>query len=60
MNKWMWPISKFWTFTPQGWALAVVWNICEMLQIRMPHADRAFGVIIGRKGNKVREVKNND
>lgn len=57
MNKWIWPIRKFWTFTPQGWVLAAVWNVCELLQIRMPHAEKAFGVIIGRKGNKVREAK---
>lgn len=57
MNKWIWPISKFWTFTPQGWVLAVVWNICELMQVRMPHAERAFGVIIGSKGKKARGGK---
>lgn len=53
MKKWIWPISRFWTFTPCGWALAVVWNVCEFMKIRMPHAEKAFGVIIGRKGKRV-------
>ncbi|MEX2986861.1 hypothetical protein [Serratia fonticola] len=53
MKMWLWPIAKFWTFTPQGWLLAIAWNVCELLKIRMPYAEKAFGVIIGRKGKKV-------
>lgn len=49
---WLWPIGLFWTFTPLGWVLAVIWNISELLHIRMPLAPWAFGVIIGRKGKK--------
>lgn len=50
---WLWPIFKFWTFSPQGWILAVVWNIFELSHKRMPYAEKAFDIIIGIKGNKV-------
>ncbi len=49
---WLWPIGQFWTFSPLGWVLAVIWNISELSNIRMPFAPWAFGVIIGRKGKK--------
>lgn len=52
-NKWLWPIGRFWTFTPLGWVLAVIWNMSEVLHVRMPFAPWAFGVIIGKKGKKV-------
>ncbi len=50
---WLWPIGRFWTFTPLGWLLAVIWNICELLHLKMPCAPWAFGVIIGCKGSPV-------
>ena len=49
---WIWPVTKFWTFSPYGWCLAVLWNICEMLEVRMPFARHSFGVISGYKGKK--------
>ncbi len=51
-DLWLWPITKFWAFTPLGWILAVIWNISELLHVRMPFAGAAFGIIIGRKGEK--------
>lgn len=52
---WLWPIGLFWTFTPLGCVLAVIWNISELLHIRMPLAPWAFSVIIGRKGKQIHE-----
>lgn len=49
---WLWPIARFWTFSPLGWILAVIWNISELLHVKMPFAPWAFGVIIGHKGEK--------
>lgn len=50
---WLWPLHRFWSFTPWGWALALVWNCCEMTGVSMPLAHLAFGVIIGHKGKRV-------
>lgn len=50
---WLWPVLKFWTFSPQGWVLALVWNMFEILHLKMPFAGWAFGVIIRYKGEKV-------
>ena len=51
----IWPLSKFWTYTPQGWALAVVWNVCELYRLPVPCAPWVFGVIVGRKGTKIED-----
>lgn len=48
----LWPVTRFWTFSPQGWVCAVLWNAAEILHIRLPYADRLFNVIIGVKGKK--------
>lgn len=50
---WYWPLERFWTFTPWGWAVAVIWNISELIGKPMPYAGEAFGVIIGCKGQRV-------
>lgn len=54
VGKWIWPVTRFWTFSPQGWALAVIWNCYEYAGKPMPHAGKAFGVIIGRKGKQIK------
>ncbi|HDL7686837.1 TPA: hypothetical protein U5D73_000737 [Yersinia enterocolitica] len=54
-ERWLWPIGRFWTFTPLGWLLAVIWNICELLHLKMPYAPAAFGLIIGCRGKKVKD-----
>lgn len=51
-DKWIWPVAKFWTFSPLGFVLAVLWNMFEYAGVKMPFAKFAFGVIIGRKGVK--------
>lgn len=51
---WVWPIHKFWTFSPQGWVLAVIWNVFELCHKPMPYAGKAFGVIIGKPGKRIK------
>lgn len=46
------PLLKFWTYSPVGFFFAVLWNACEILGIRCPHAPFVFGRIIGVKGRK--------
>lgn len=48
----MWPLLRFWTYTPWGWAAAVVWNCSELLGVRCPFAPTLFGWIMGSKGVK--------
>lgn len=52
---WLWPIFKFWTFSPLGWALAVVWNVCEICHCKVPFAPKVFEIIIGYKGEKIND-----
>lgn len=54
MKKFYWPIHKFWTYSPMGYALAVVWNCFELVGKPMPRRAWAFGVIMGAKGVKVK------
>ena len=50
---WIWPVWKFWTFSPLGWVLAVMWNLSEYIKKPLPFAGWAFGIICGSKGKKV-------
>jgi hypothetical protein len=49
----LWPVTRFWTFSPLAWFCAVLWNAAEILHIRLPYADHLFNVIMGIKGKKV-------
>lgn len=48
------PLWKFWTYSPHGFFAAVVWNTCELLHVRCPFAPVMFGWIMGVKGKKVK------
>lgn len=43
------PLLRFWRYTPWGWCAAVLWNCCELCGVRVPFAPQVFGLIIGRK-----------
>lgn len=47
------PLWRFWTYSPHGFLAAIVWNTCEMLHVRCPFAPVLFGWIIGSKGRKI-------
>jgi hypothetical protein len=48
----MFPLTRFWTYTPWGWVAAIVWNSCEFLGVGCPFAPTLFGWIIGSKGRR--------
>lgn len=43
------PLWKFWTYSPVGFAAAILWNVCELCHVSCPFAPHVFGLIIGRK-----------
>lgn len=47
------PLWKFWTYTPWGFLAAIVWNCTEIFGVRCPFAPFMFGLIMGRPGRKV-------
>lgn len=46
------PLWKFWTYSPRGFLAAIIWNCCELLHIRCPYPHVLFGWIIGQKGHR--------
>lgn len=50
---WIWPVLRFWRYSPQGWLCAVMWNCFELAGCCMPFAPQAFGTIIGAKPKKL-------
>lgn len=48
-QRFMWPVMKFWRFTPWALVLACIWNLFELARKPMPFAPYAFGVICGHK-----------
>ena len=52
---WIWPVWKFWTFTPWGWLAAIAWNVGEIFHIAAfrPFTPRWFELIMDRKGKLV-------
>lgn len=44
------PLAKFWTYSPRGYVAAIVWNCSEMLGVSCPFAPTLFGWIMGSKG----------
>jgi len=53
-GKWLWPLRNPLSYSPQGYALALLWNVSELAGIRLPFAGWAFGVICGVKGKRVK------
>jgi hypothetical protein len=53
----LFPLRRPWTYTPQGYICAIIWNLSELAGIPLPRPEYFFGVIIGRKGKKTEGVK---
>lgn len=51
------PLLKFWHYSPLGFVAAVIWNTCELLRIRVPFAPVLFGWIIGSKPHRHEEPR---
>lgn len=47
------PLWKFWTYSPAGFGAAILWNICETLRIPCPFAPTMFGLIMGAKKRRI-------
>lgn len=47
------PLLKFWAYSPLGFVAAVIWNLTEVFGIRNPFAPQIFGLILGGKSNRV-------
>lgn len=43
------PLWKFWAYSPLSFVAAVVWNICEILHVPCPFAPYVFGLIMGKR-----------
>lgn len=43
------PLLKFWTYSPIGYACAIAWNISELFGVACPFGGWAFGKIVGAK-----------
>lgn len=41
------PLRKFWTYSPRGLAAAVLWNVCLILRIPCPYVPTLLGWIVG-------------
>ncbi|MCA6114266.1 hypothetical protein J6524_04895 [Bradyrhizobium sp. WSM 1738] len=49
------PLWKFWTYSPLGFAAAVVWNVSELLGFPCPFAPTMFDWIMGAKPVRVHQ-----
>lgn len=48
------PLAKFWTYSPHGWVAAIVWNTSELLGVPCPYAPTLFGWIMSASGKRVK------
>jgi hypothetical protein len=46
------PLWKFWTYSPLGFLAAIIWNISEICGFSCPFAPTLFGWIMGAKGRR--------
>jgi hypothetical protein len=50
---WLWPIYRFWTFTPLQFVVACYWNICELIGRPTYGSAWCFSTITGLKGKRI-------
>ena len=48
------PLWKFWTYSPIGFFAAILWNTSEIIGFERPFAPAVFGLILGAKKREVR------
>lgn len=46
------PLLKFWTYSPLGYVAAIIWNISEKCGFACPFGPVLFGWIMGSKGKR--------
>ncbi len=47
------PLAKFWTYSPHGFVAAIAWNASEMIGIPCPFAPTLFGWIMDASKRRV-------
>lgn len=47
------PLAKFWTYSPHGFVAAIIWNLSELTGIPCPFAPTLFGWIMGASKRRV-------
>ena len=50
------PLRKFWTYSPLGFLAAVVWNISEIFKFQCPFAPVLFGLVMGARPRRKRQA----
>ena len=50
------PLLKFWTYTPWGWCAAVLWNCTEILGVRCPFAPQVLGLILNARPKRIDRI----
>ncbi len=53
---WLWPLHRFWLFSPWQWLLAAYWNWCEIIDGYTPGARWIRAQIIGKKDHQIRRT----
>jgi len=48
------PLWRFWSYTPKAFFAAILWNSCELLKVQCPFAPYVFGIIMGAKGKLIK------
>jgi hypothetical protein len=43
------PLWRFWTYSPIGFVAVVIWNASEITGLPCPFAPTMFGLIVGAK-----------
>ncbi len=49
----LFPVLKFWQYTPLQFACVLAWNFSEICKFKLPYAHRVFGIIMKSKPKKV-------
>ena len=49
---WLWPLANPLRYSPAGYIVAIIWNVCELARVPCPFAPWAFGAIIGRRPHR--------
>ena len=55
-KKWLWPLHRFWLFSPWQWLLAAYWNWCEIIDGYTPGAGWVRAQIIGKNDRQIRRT----
>jgi len=55
-KKWLWPLHRFWLFSPWQWVLALYWNVSELVDGYTLGESWVRAQIIGKKDRQIRRA----